>query len=119
MHPLKHFEFLKFNFFILTFLKMLFRRVVDFPVLIIHSHRRGIGVNFSHRNVKKFHRTVIFTLRELAYEKLFGGFIMHTVTEFNFTVRKFFAVPVLINDRYWEMTDTANPILFKFLILKT
>jgi N-glycosylase/DNA lyase len=72
----------------------------------------GIGAHFSHRNVKNFHRTVIFTVRELAYTKLFIFFcrIYRKVRDFNFTV----PVPVPINDRCREIHETANPILFKF-----
>jgi hypothetical protein len=72
-------------------------------------HRMGIGAHF-------VHRAVIFTMGELAYDKLFilCWRIYRTVRNFNFTVRKFFTVQVLANDKYRAMNDTANPILFIF-----
>jgi hypothetical protein len=35
------------------------------------SHLTGIGANFSDSIVKNFHRAVIFTVQELAYNQLF------------------------------------------------
>jgi hypothetical protein len=55
-------------------------------------------------------------LTVLAYDNLFIFYwrIYRTVRNFNFTVRKSFIVPVLVNDKYQAMNDTSNPTLFKF-----
>jgi hypothetical protein len=38
-----------------------------------------------------------------------------TAKDFNFTVNKSLTVPVLFNEKYHEMNDTAKPILSNFL----
>jgi hypothetical protein len=54
------------------------------------SHRAGIVGNFSHRMVTNFHRAVILTGREFAYDKLITlcWRIYCTVKDFNVTVIK-------------------------------
>jgi hypothetical protein len=52
----------------------------------------------------------------LAYDNLFIFYwrIYLTVRDFNLTVKKSLNIPVLVNDIYQAINDTANPILFKF-----
>jgi predicted SprT family Zn-dependent metalloprotease len=86
--------------------------------------------NFSHCKLKSLTirelaqifltaRLKIVIVRELAYDKLFiyCWRIYHAVRDFKVMVRKIFTVPVIripLNDRYREMNETANPILFEF-----